>query len=245
MTIANEHVIVVGGSTGIGLSTAQSLLAEGARVTITGRSTEKLDAARKTLANHGDALSVAAFDAADVKQAAAFFERAGAFDHLVLSFGSGRGLGPFRDLDLIDVRRGFEEKVWPHLHCTQAALRTMRADGSVTFVAAVSAEAAMPGTAGLAASNGVLTTLTPLLASELRPLRVNAVSPGVIDTPWWDFVPGEQRQAIFANYASMAPVGRIGLPDDIARAIGFLIRDGFMTGHVLTCDGGLRLRPAA
>ncbi len=119
----------------------------------------------------------------------------------------------------------------------------MRKDGSLTFIAAVSADAAMPGTAGLAASNGVLTTLTPLLAAELQPLRVNAVSPGVIDTPWWDFVPGEQRQAIFADYAGKTPVRRIGTADDIARAIDFLIKDSFMTGHVLTCDGGLSLRP--
>jgi NAD(P)-dependent dehydrogenase (short-subunit alcohol dehydrogenase family) len=86
-----------------------------------------------------------------------------------------------------------------------------------------------------------LTIVTPVLAAELKPLRVNAVTPGVVDTPWWDFVAAEQRQAAFAEYAGKAPVGRIGTPDDIASAIAFLIGNSFVTGHVLTCDGGLRL----
>ena len=83
--------------------------------------------------------------------------------------------------------------------------------------------------------------MTPILAAELRPLRVNAVTPGVVDTPWWDFVDAEQRRAVFADYAGKSPVGRVGTPDDIAKAIAFLISDSFVTGHVLTCDGGLRL----
>jgi NAD(P)-dependent dehydrogenase (short-subunit alcohol dehydrogenase family) len=236
--MTQEHIVVVGGSAGIGLATARLLLAQGARVTITGRSAQRLEAAGKSLTG---AVEIANFDAADAGRSGAFFTKTGSFDHLVLSFGSGRGLGPFRELDLADVRRGFDEKVWPHLHCAQAASRTIRKDGSITFIAAVSAEAGFPGTAGLAAANGVLTTLTPLLAAELKPLRVNAVSPGVVDTAWWDFLPAEQRRAAFADYATRTPVGRVGTADDIARAVAFLVQDSFVTGHVLTCDGGVSL----
>jgi NAD(P)-dependent dehydrogenase (short-subunit alcohol dehydrogenase family) len=67
------------------------------------------------------------------------------------------------------------------------------------------------------------------------------VTPGVIDTPWWDFLNPEQRAAAFAEYGGKSPVGRVGAPDDVAKAISFLISDSFVTGHVLTCDGGLRL----
>ncbi len=70
---------------------------------------------------------------------------------------------------------------------------------------------------------------------------MNAVSPGVVDTAWWDFMDVEQRQAAFANFAGRTPVGRVGTPDDIAKAIAFLVADGFVSGHVLVCDGGLRL----
>jgi NAD(P)-dependent dehydrogenase (short-subunit alcohol dehydrogenase family) len=99
----------------------------------------------------------------------------------------------------------------------------------------------MPGTAGIGAANAAVAAFVPILAAELRPLRVNGVSPGVVDTPWWDFLPPEQREAVFADYAAKTPVGRVGKPDDIAQAIAFLISDSFMTGHMIVCDGGLRL----
>ncbi len=238
MTNTNDHAVIIGGSSGIGLATARRLLKEKMKVTIAGRDRDRLEKARSEL--KGDVLALA-FDAADAARMGDFFDKVGAFDHLVLAFGSGRGFGPFREIDLAEVRLGFDEKVWPHLHCAQAACRSIRKDGSITFISAVTAQMAMPGTAGLAAANGVLTTVTPLLASELKPLRVNAVCPGVIDTPWWAFLPEDQRQTVFADYAGKTPVGRIGAPDDIAEAIAFLIKDSFMTGHVLICDGGLKL----
>jgi NAD(P)-dependent dehydrogenase (short-subunit alcohol dehydrogenase family) len=83
--------------------------------------------------------------------------------------------------------------------------------------------------------------LVPILAVELKPLRVNGVSPGVIDTPWWGAFPEEPKRAMFGDYAAKTPVGRVGRPEDVAQAIAFLIGDSFMTGHMLVCDGGLRL----
>jgi NAD(P)-dependent dehydrogenase (short-subunit alcohol dehydrogenase family) len=238
MPKASEHAVVIGGTSGIGLATARRLVADGLKVTIAGRSEGRIAAAREALAGKAE---VAALDGADPQQAREFFRTLGAFDHLVLALGSGRGMGPFASLDLAEVRRGFEEKVWPHLSCAQAALPTIRKDGSITFVAAVSAQMAAPGTVGLAAANGALSVVAPILAAELRPLRVNAVSPGVVDTAWWDFMDADQREAAFANFAGRTPVGRVGTPDDIAKAIAFLVADGFVSGHVLVCDGGLRL----
>jgi NAD(P)-dependent dehydrogenase (short-subunit alcohol dehydrogenase family) len=238
MTNTIEHAVIIGGTSGIGLATARRLADLGLKVTIAGRDKQRLAAAHEALSGKADALPL---DAADKAHVGEFFHRVGAFDHLVLALGSGRGFGPFATLDLGEVRRGFEEKVWPHLSCAQAALPTIRKDGSITFISAVSAEMAAPGTAGLAAANGALTVVTPILAAELRPLRVNAVTPGVVDTPWWHFIDAEQRQAVFADYAGKSPAGRVGTPDDIAKAIAFLIGNSFVTGHVLTCDGGLRL----
>ena len=238
MTNPSDHAVIIGGTSGIGLATAKRLLDLGMKVTIAGRNKQRLTAAAASLSGKVEARLL---DAADTAQTLDFFKALGAFDHLVLALGSGRGMGPFATLDLREVRRGFEEKVWPHLSCAQAALPTIRKDGSITFVSAVSGQMAGPGTTGLAAANGALNIVTPILAAELRPLRVNAVSPGVIDTPWWHFIEAEQRQAVFADYAGKSPVGRIGAPDDVAKAIAFLILDSFVTGHVLTCDGGLRL----
>jgi NAD(P)-dependent dehydrogenase (short-subunit alcohol dehydrogenase family) len=238
MTHPIEHVLILGGTSGIGLAAARRLAGEGLKVTIAGRDKDRLAAAADALAGK---VAARPLDASDTTQVRDFFQSMGSFDHLVLALGSGRGFGPFATLDLGEVRRGFEEKVWPHLSCAQAALPTIRKDGSITFISAVSAQMAAPGTVGLAAANGALTIVTPILATELRPLRVNAVTPGVVDTPWWNFLPAEQRAAAFAEYAGKSPVGRVGAPDDIAKAISFLIADSFVTGHVLTCDGGLRL----
>lgn len=237
-SVMPEHVFIAGGSSGIGLAAARYFLERGFKVTIAGREPARLAAAAKVL--QGD-LAAVRMDAADPVQRQREFAEAGAIDHLVLALGSGKGFGPFASVEPQAVREGFDEKVIPHFACAQAALPAMRRDGSVTFVAAVSAHAATPGTAGIGAANAAVAMFAPILAAELRPLRVNAVSPGVIDTPWWDFLDAKQKQAVFADYAAKTPVGRVGRPEDIAEAIGFLVSNTFMTGHVIVCDGGLRL----
>jgi NAD(P)-dependent dehydrogenase (short-subunit alcohol dehydrogenase family) len=235
--MSSQHAIIVGGSSGIGLATAKYLIAKGYRVTITGRDRARLEVAKADL---GDAETVP-IDATDQSAMRAFFHRTGDFDHLVLAFGSRKGVGPFASIDTANVREGFEEKVYPQFAAAQTALPLLNKGGSITFVSAVSAEAAMPGTAGIGAANAAVAALVPILAAELKPLRVNGVSPGVIDTPWWDFLPDEQRQATFADFARRTPVGRIGRAEDVADAIGFLVGNGFMTGHMIVCDGGARL----
>jgi NAD(P)-dependent dehydrogenase (short-subunit alcohol dehydrogenase family) len=124
----------------------------------------------------------------------------------------------------------------------QASLQTLRTDGSIVLVTASSARTSYPGTAGLAAVNGALEAMVPTLALELKPTRVNAVSPGVIETSWWDAWPKEQREAAFAQVAASTPVGRIGQPEDIAQAILLLLGNSFMTGTVIECDGGIRIK---
>lgn len=89
--------------------------------------------------------------------------------------------------------------------------------------------------------NAAIEGMVKPLAVELRPRRVNAVSPGVVDTPWWNWLPEEKKRATFESFAAATPAGRVGKPEDIASAIVFLIGNTFMTGCVLECDGGLRL----
>jgi NAD(P)-dependent dehydrogenase (short-subunit alcohol dehydrogenase family) len=236
--MSSQHTVIVGGSSGIGLATARHLLASGARVTITGRDETRLVEAGRQL---GPEAQIAPMDATASDALPAQFARIGKFDHLVLALGSGKGVGPFATVSLADVKLGFEEKVYAHFATAQAALPFLNPTGSLTFVSAVSAHAAAPGTAGIGAANAAVAALVPILAVELAPLRVNGVSPGVIDTPWWDVFPEDQKQAMFHDYAAKTPVGRVGRPEDVAQAIAFLIGDSFMTGHMLVCDGGLRL----
>ncbi|KAA0700950.1 SDR family NAD(P)-dependent oxidoreductase [Neorhizobium sp. P12A] len=240
--MSSQHAVIVGGSSGVGLATAGTLLARGFRVTITGRDAQRLEKAKASLRGDVHALAIDAADAASVAEG---FSVVGPFDHLVLAMSGGRGGGPFASVQAADIRAAFDEKMFPHFATAQAALPSLSKTGSITFVSAVSAHAALPGTAGLGAVNAAVDALVPILANELKPLRVNSVSPGVLDTPWWDFLAEEQKAALFAEYAAKTPVGRIGRPEDVAEAIAFLIGNSFMTGHVLICDGGVRLAIAS
>jgi NAD(P)-dependent dehydrogenase (short-subunit alcohol dehydrogenase family) len=238
-----QRVIIVGGSAGIGEAAARAFAAAGAQVTITGRAKHRLDAAAQRI---GRPVEVAEFDATDNVTVTSFFETAGPFDHLVLAASPGAvGSGPFAGLDEAALRQAFDGKFFAYVKVLQAARPRLRADGSVTVVSAVSARAAYPGAAGLAAVNGALEAIVPALAVELAPLRVNAVSPGVIDTSWWDGLPQEQRAGFFAAVASASPAGRVGQPEDVAAAIVYLAGAGFVTGTVLECTGGANLTVGA
>ncbi|MEU6508871.1 SDR family oxidoreductase [Streptomyces sp. NPDC046942] len=236
--LAGQRVVVMGGSSGIGEATAAAFAADGAEVIVTGRDQDRLDAAADRIDGK---VSACRLDATDRAALDTFFAGSGPVDHLVLALSGSKGGGPFAELDLTELAAGFDGKFWPHVQALQAALPALRRDGSVTLVTAASARAALPGTAGLAAINGALESLVPPLAVELAPLRINAVSPGVIDTPWWDAVPAEQRRSLFDGFAAITPVGRVGRPEDIARAVHLLATNGFLTGVVLEATGGATL----
>jgi NAD(P)-dependent dehydrogenase (short-subunit alcohol dehydrogenase family) len=186
-------------------------------------------------------VSIAPFDASDPDARGRGLSEIGPFDHLVISLTGGKGAGPFANIAPADLRSGFEAKFWPYFSLAQESLPHLSPSGSITFVSAGSARSAFPGTAGLSAINSAIEGLIRPLAVELKPLRINAVAPGVIDTPWWDKMPEDIKRDTFKRFAAATPAGRIGRPEDIAEAIVFLIGNTFMTGCVLECDGGLRL----
>jgi NAD(P)-dependent dehydrogenase (short-subunit alcohol dehydrogenase family) len=233
-----QLVVVMGGSSGIGEAAAAAFAADGATVVITGRNQERLD---KAAARIGGTVRTFQVDATDQAGLEAFFAEVGTVDHLVVAASGSAGAGPFAQLDLADLATGFDAKFWAQVRALQTALPHLRKDGSVTLITAASAGAAFPGTSGLAAINGALNAMVPPLAVELAPLRVNAVSPGVVDTPWWDRVSADQREALFAGLAATTPVGRVGRPEDLAQAIHMLAANSFITGVVLECTGGSNL----
>jgi NAD(P)-dependent dehydrogenase (short-subunit alcohol dehydrogenase family) len=237
-----ERVVIVGGTSGIGLATAQRLVDGGREVIVTGRNTAKLATALDQLGKNATGQAVDAREPAALTE---FFSALGPIDHVVVTATGPSGTVPFTELTLPDLQAGVEGKLLAHTAVAHAALPVLRKDGSLTLISAASAGAAMPTTAHLAAVNAGVEAMVPVLAAELKPLRVNAVSPGVVDTPWWDFLEPEARQQAFAGIAAATPAGRIGKPEDIASAITFLIENTFTTGIVLRVDGGAQVGSGA
>jgi NAD(P)-dependent dehydrogenase (short-subunit alcohol dehydrogenase family) len=236
-TFESKKVVIAGGSTGIGLATAVSLAKENAMVTVTGRSAGSLESAAAAYPG----IQTAILDSNNRAALDAFFSTQGGIDHLVIALSGAKGAGKFADLSLDDLRAGFEGKFWPQLNTLQAALPYINKGGSITLITAISAITQAPGVSGLAAINGALELMIPSIAKEIQPLRINAVSPGVVNTGWWDFLPAADKAATFEAYAAQTPVGRIGEPEDVADTIRFLMRNGNITGTVIRCDGGLAL----
>jgi NAD(P)-dependent dehydrogenase (short-subunit alcohol dehydrogenase family) len=238
MSTNTRQVAVLGGSGGIGLEVARLLADRGAGVVIGGRDPGRLDTAVKQIGGRVRAVTIDAEQPASLKH---FFADAGPITDLVVTVTRRGGAGPADGLADADLPGAFAGKTIAHLRAVALALPTLAADGSITLVTAGSAQSALPGTAGLAAVNGALEAAVPPLAAELAPRRVNAVSPGVIETGWWDEFPPDARQEAFAAFAQRALVRRNGQPEDVAHAIVALIENGFITGVVLPVDGGMRL----
>jgi len=239
MNLAGQKIVVFGGTSGIGLAAAKLAAENGASAKITGRDQARLD---KAIGEIGKGASGAAVDATDRKALDHYFSRIGAFDHLVLSISSGGGAGAFPFLDIPGLLKPMEGTVIAQLQAAQSALKTLAQGGSITFVSAASARAAFAGTTGLAAINGALNAAAATLALELKPRRVNVVSPGIVDTPIWSHFPEAERRQLLDREAKALPVGRIGKPEEVAQTIVMLMSNGFITGAVIDCDGGARVK---
>jgi NAD(P)-dependent dehydrogenase (short-subunit alcohol dehydrogenase family) len=237
MRSEHETLMVIGGTSGIGLATAHGAANAGADVIIVGRDKEKLGLA---VAAVGAKSRGELVDAADRGALDALFARTARFDHLVLAASGGAGSGPLGALPGDDLKRGFDAKFWIHWDCLQAGLPFLSAQGSITLVTAASARMGNPNTSGLAAINGALGAMVLSLAHELGPIRVNAVSPGVIDTPWWLGRPEAMKRQVFGQIASTVPVRTVGRAEDMADAIIFLAGNRHVTGIILDVDGGMR-----
>jgi NAD(P)-dependent dehydrogenase (short-subunit alcohol dehydrogenase family) len=230
MLLAGKTVVVVGGSSGIGLSTAELAKAEGADVVIASRNKDRLAAAAEKIGARPIVV-----DVTDDGSVAALFKTCGTVDHVVVTAAQLRS-GPFKSVSMDDVRATMEGKFWGAWRVARAA--EIRAGGSLTLVSGFLSIRPRPNSAIVGAANGAIESLARSLALDLAPVRVNAVSPGIIDTPIRAAMPEAARQELLAKTAAALPVGRVGTGEDIARQILAFMAIGFMTGSVVYLDGG-------
>ena len=230
MLLAGKKIVVVGGSSGIGLATAELAKSEGADVTIASRSAGRLKAAAEKIGVIGMPADVTSDGSV-----ADLFRKCGPVDHVVVTAAQLR-TGPFKTVSMDDVRATMESKFWGAWRVARAV--EIRPGGSLTLVTGYLSTRPRPGGAIVGAVNGALESLTRGLALELAPVRVNAVSPGTIDTPIRASMPEAARRDMLAKTAASLPVGRVGLGEDIAQQILTFMTVGFATGSIIYIDGG-------
>jgi len=238
MKLEGKRIVIIGGSSGIGLATARVAASEKAEVIIASRSEEKLSRARELIQGKVKALTVNVMDEGSVK---AFFTKVGPFDHLTTP-GSEAAMGMFLDLDTQAARKAFDSKFWGQYHAAKHGAPRIRPGGSITFFSGIWSRRPVPGASAIAAINSAVEGLARALAQEMAPIRVNVVSPGIVDTPIYAGMPEVAREAMFKEAAAAIPVKRIARPQEIAEGVLYLMTSEYTTGTTLYVDGGRTLQ---
>jgi NAD(P)-dependent dehydrogenase (short-subunit alcohol dehydrogenase family) len=229
----DQTVLIIGRGSGIAHAVALAARDAGARVVAAGRDKETLPTAYAGQPG----ISTETVDLTDETSIEALGERLGAVDHVV-STASARARGRLADLDRDAIRLSFDTKVIGPLMLAKHLAPRMNRGGSFVIFSGVAAAKIAVGTMGVAITNAAADTLARSLALELAPIRVNAISPGVIDTGAWDAF-GEQGKAdYFAAVSARNPARRIGTEQDIANGVLFALTSTFLTGQTLHIDGG-------
>jgi NAD(P)-dependent dehydrogenase (short-subunit alcohol dehydrogenase family) len=236
--LAGSRVVITGGASGIGLAVVRRVAAAGGRVLLAGRNKDRLNAARDEIGT--SVADTLVLDVTDEAAVAAAFAGAGALDHIVAA-AAGSVRGPLMELEIAKARVLFESKFWGQYYCVKYGAPILNPKGSIVLFSGWISRKPMVGTSTLAAVDAAIEALARVVSLEVAPIRVNAISPGMIDTPLWRARLSEPEQrSFFAKVGARLPVGRAGLPDDIAHAVQFLLENGFTTGSVVDVDGGQR-----
>lgn len=234
MALKGAHVVVIGGSSGIGLAVARSAQQAGAHVTIAGRSQDRLTQAQRQL---GDVRAVSV-DITDVTTIDGLFAGLEHIDHLLISAGT-LGNGRIIENELDTLRRIVDERLWGVIHVVRQATPRMT-EGSITLTSGSLSSRPRLGAAMFTAMLAAVEALTPALALELAPIRVNTVTPGLIDTPLLQAAYGANRDTVVNNRAAILPGKRVGTADEVAQAMVMLMTNPYINGTVLHIDGAGR-----
>jgi NAD(P)-dependent dehydrogenase (short-subunit alcohol dehydrogenase family) len=233
--LRNKRVVVLGGSSGIGFAVAEQASTQGAKIVIASSNPERVQKAVEKLEGNAQGHTV---DLSDESAVENFFAKLGAFDHLVFTAGDGLRLRDLAATDLQQARRAFEVRYWAALAAVKYGSKSIRKGGSIVLTTGVAGQRPHKGWVVAASVCGSIEALTRALALELAPMRVNAVSPGVVRTNLWQNMTAAEREQLYESVGNILPVGRVGEPHDIAQAYLFLMQEGFGTGQTLVVDGG-------
>jgi NAD(P)-dependent dehydrogenase (short-subunit alcohol dehydrogenase family) len=234
MGLANKRIVILGGTSGIGLQVGKLAAAEGGHVVLASSNLSKVDAAKDAVPGAEGRL----IDVLSESNIKAFFAEIGPFDHLVYTAGEPLLVEPLETLSLPRALAFFGVRFWGSFLAVKYAVPNIRAGGSVVLTSGMASRRPRAGLTAVSAVCGAGESLTRALAVELAPLRVNAVCPGLVRTDLWDSFPAEERQAMYEHAQQRLLVGRIGEAPEVAEAYLYLMKNGFSTGEVIVTDGG-------
>jgi NAD(P)-dependent dehydrogenase (short-subunit alcohol dehydrogenase family) len=233
--LQDKRVVVLGGSSGIGLAVAQLAALQRAKVVIASSSEERVHQAVESIGREAQGHAV---DVSNEHAVKAFFATLGPFDHLVFTAGDSLHLHDLASTDLQEARGAFELRYWSALAAVKYGSPYIRKEGSVVLTTGIAGQRPRKGWVIAASVCESIEALTRALALELAPIRVNAVSPGVVRTNLWQNMNAQEREQLFQSLGNSLPVGRVGEAFDIAQAYLFLMQEGFGTGQTVVVDGG-------
>jgi NAD(P)-dependent dehydrogenase (short-subunit alcohol dehydrogenase family) len=235
MSLTGKRVVVLGGTSGIGLAVAEAAAREGAQPVVVSRDPARVEAAVALLPAGAEGFAVDVTDEAAVKS---LFERIGGFDHLVFTAGETLQLGALAEMSLAAGRQFFETRYWGAVTAAKYGAPLIRAGGSIVFSSGAAGARPQAGWALGASICTAMEGLTRALAVELAPIRVNLVTPGFVRTPLWRDIPEADREAMYTAAGAKLLVGRVGEAAELAETYVFLMRQGFATGQRFVVDGG-------
>lgn len=239
LPLAQKKILIVGGSSGIGLATAAKALKQGADTILAARTAHKLNAVKEAL--NSDRVSTVIMDASNLQSIIDLVEHIGTIDHLVLSAGENK-FGPtsFQETSLKEAQQLFEENYWTTIRVLTEVVGCIRpsAKSSVTFVTGSLARRPIKGKAYTVSFQSALEGLARALVDELAPIRVNVVAPGLLKTPFWSDLNAQERENLFETARGEVPVGFIPNADPIGSAIVELMGNTYICGTILSADGG-------
>lgn len=235
MDLDGKKVIILGGSSGIGLATAKQAAGKGAAVIIVSGSQRKIDAALKELPEGTEGLAV---DLSQEEYIRDLFNRTGDYDHLVYCAGENLSLHTINATDVIQARDFFTIRFWGAFVAVKYGGPRLKEGGSISLTSGTAN--ARPGSGWSVASSicGAIEGFVRAMAVELAPIRVNCVVPGVVRTPLWDSMPDANRESLYKYVSDAVLLKRVAEAEDIARGFIYLMEQDYATGQSLLIDGG-------
>ncbi|TLV02737.1 SDR family oxidoreductase [Dyadobacter luticola] len=233
--LERKKVVIIGGSAGIGFAVAQAVASKNAQVVIVSSNQERVNNALEKLPQNS---AGHALDVTDEEQIHELFEKIGAFDHLVYTAGENLIFSNVRDTALTDARKFWNIRYWGAFTAAKHAQEHINLGGSITFTSGIVSQRPNAGWSLGASICAAMEGFTRALALELAPIRVNIVSPGVVETDLWSNMPAADRDTFYATTAEALPVKHVGQADEVAQAYVYLMEQTFGTGQVLVADGG-------